>query len=189
MGDDETTFLAFAGKRRGELIAAARRILGDEAEAEDIVQDTFTWMWAHRDAVSFRRLEAYALRAVQFNALKRRARRRRQLPLESAAEPEAPAHLESDAPDQIDPWALELALRELPETQQVVLRLKYYVGLTFREIGARLAISANTAASRCRYGLAVLRAKLMEGRTGSRAATVEGAGLDAAPPRGGLNQQ
>jgi len=41
--------------------------------------------------------------------------------------------------------------------QQAVIRMKYYAGLTFREIADVLAVSQNTAASRCRYGLAALR--------------------------------
>jgi RNA polymerase sigma-70 factor, ECF subfamily len=59
---------------------------------------------------------------------------------------------------------LERALRGLPETQQAVIRMKYYLGLSFREIADSLSISANTVASRCRYALACLRQTLKPGR-------------------------
>ena len=74
---------------------------------------------------------------------------------------------EAEADVGITPDELERALAGLPPTQQAVLRMKYYVGLTFREIGEALSISANTAASRCRYALATLRRTLRGTRNGS----------------------
>lgn len=58
-------------------------------------------------------------------------------------------------------WAQQ-ALEKLPDTQREVLSLKLWGGLTFSEIGTALGISANTAASRYRYGLEELR-KLTRG--------------------------
>jgi RNA polymerase sigma-70 factor (ECF subfamily) len=89
------------------------------------------------------------------NALKRRARRRRLVSLDGLKE--LPANPDEPESDELDPSVLEDALLGLPPTQQVVIRMKYYLGLSFREIGEALAISQNTAASRCRYGLETLR--------------------------------
>ncbi|MBU6410606.1 MAG: sigma-70 family RNA polymerase sigma factor, partial [Verrucomicrobia bacterium] len=55
---------------------------------------------------------------------------------------------------------LAAALSELPQEQRAVLHLKLWDGLTFEEIAAALEISANTAASRYRYGLDKLRDRL-----------------------------
>jgi RNA polymerase sigma-70 factor (ECF subfamily) len=55
---------------------------------------------------------------------------------------------------------LTLLLRrseELPVEQKEIVFLKVFDGLTFKEIGSVCGISANTAASRYRYGLAKLR--------------------------------
>lgn len=73
------------------------------------------------------------------------------------AEPAAAPDPATDDPAQIDPLTLERALAQLPVAQGTAIRLRYYMGLTFQEIGTTLSISANTAASRCRYGLAALR--------------------------------
>ena len=56
--------------------------------------------------------------------------------------------------------SLALLLRnadELPAEQKEVIFLKVFDGLTFKEIGSVCGISANTAASRYRYGLEKLR--------------------------------
>ena len=62
--------------------------------------------------------------------------------------------------DRLDALELERAIASLPPAQQVVIRLRFYLGLSFREIGRNLSISTNTAASRTRYALAGLRRRL-----------------------------
>ena len=63
------------------------------------------------------------------------------------------------AADRLDALELERAVASLPPAQ-VVIRLRFYLGLSFREIGNNLSISTNTAASRTRYALAGLRRRL-----------------------------
>jgi RNA polymerase sigma-70 factor (ECF subfamily) len=94
---------------------------------------------------------------VRWNAIKRRARRGRELPMD--APPEATTDFNSPA-GRLDALELERAIASLPSAQQVVIRLRFYLGLSFREIGANLSISTNTAASRTRYALAGLRRRL-----------------------------
>ncbi|HEX5397687.1 MAG TPA: sigma-70 family RNA polymerase sigma factor [Verrucomicrobiae bacterium] len=55
---------------------------------------------------------------------------------------------------------LSETLAELPPDQRTVVHLKLWEGLTFEAIAAALDISPNTAASRYRYGLDKLRARL-----------------------------
>lgn len=55
---------------------------------------------------------------------------------------------------------LSLALGELPVEQRAVVHLKLWEGMTFEEIAGALELSPNTAASRYRYGLDKLRARL-----------------------------
>ncbi len=62
--------------------------------------------------------------------------------------------------------SLALLLRqadELPAEQKEVVFLKVFEGLTFKEIGSACGVSANTAASRYRYGIEKLR-DAMEGK-------------------------
>ena len=67
----------------------------------------------------------------------------------------------ADDPDeQLFRQELAEALGELPAEQRAVVHLKLWEGLTFEEIAAVLDLSANTAASRYRYGLDKLRGRL-----------------------------
>jgi len=153
--DNTRDFEALIASRRASMVRLAAKILGDASLAEDVVQETLSATWQRLDRVRPGKLKAYLFRAVQFNALKRRARRRNHAPLDDDVA--APTE---DADEGIAPDELERALEGLPPTQQAVLRMKFYVGLTFREIGEALPISANTAASRCRYAIATLRKAL-----------------------------
>jgi RNA polymerase sigma-70 factor (ECF subfamily) len=56
--------------------------------------------------------------------------------------------------------ALSSALAELPPDQRAVVHLKLWEDLTFEQVAMILELSANTAASRYRYGLDKLRQRL-----------------------------
>ena len=152
---------ALVSTRHALLLGVALKIVRDRDLAEDVVQETLARVWQRLGEVEPGKVEAYVVRAVQINALKTRARRRQVLSLDENPEL-APAGGwdEDDDPQEIDPLLLEDALDGLPEGQKAVIRLKYYVGLSFREIGEALSISGNTAASRCRYALETLRKAL-----------------------------
>lgn len=150
-------------EQRSVLLRVANRILGDSAEAEDVLQDTLAAVLGRLEKAEIKDLKAYLFRAVHVNALKRRARRKTHIGLDQAPEPAA-AEDEGDE-FEIDPLELEGALLGLPPTQQAVIRMKYYLGFTFRQIGETLSVSSNTAASRCRYGLDAMRRTLGEIRS------------------------
>ena len=142
--------------QRPRLLRTANSILHDREEAEDVVQQTLLAVWERARREEIRNPGGYLARAVYWNALKRRARRRIETSLDALPEP--PDRMTSPFPaDRVDAFELELALDQLPPAQQAVIRLRFYLGLSFREIGANLSISTNTAASRTRYALANLR--------------------------------
>jgi RNA polymerase sigma-70 factor (ECF subfamily) len=150
-GDPEA-FAELYDRCAARMLAVARALTGSAADAEDAVQQTFLDLYRARRALGrAERPEAYAVSAVRNAALRLRSRRREEeLP---AREPvgEQGLALEEGEP------ALERALGRLPAEQRDVLALKIEGGLTFEEIGAALAISPNTAASRYRYALSRLR--------------------------------
>ena len=154
-------FQQFVTANRGRLLGIARKLLADDAEAEDVLQDTLLAVLAKVRAGEVDDVARYTRRAVRINALKRRAWRSIDAPLG-----ESTAATVADGNDdfEIDPTELERAIAELPPLQQATIRMRYYTGMTFKEIGEALSVSMNTAASRCRYALAKLRTILSKRR-------------------------
>jgi RNA polymerase sigma-70 factor (ECF subfamily) len=154
-------FQAFIEANRPLWMRLALRILENRHEAEDVVQETLAGLWEKRNSLKIMNPGSYVARAVWLNALKRRTRSKVHLPLDEVAEPEARREPDSDdegAVRRLD--QLDKAMRKLPEEQRQVLRMKYYMDLSFKEIGEALKISLNTAASRTRYALQTLRRTL-----------------------------
>ena len=141
-----------------ELVRLAERILRSRHDAEDVVQETLAAVWGRAEAPD--NLAAYVRRAVYLNALKARARRRGFVPLEDAPDAGLLEERPGEEPFEVGPVELEQALLGLPETQQAVIRMKYYLGLSFRQIGEALSVSQNTVSSRCRYALETLRKRV-----------------------------
>ena len=154
----EEEFQAFVEEHRSLWYRLAYRVLENREEAEDVVQETLAILWEKKNELEIENPAAYAARAVWLNSIKRRSRAKNHLALDSV--PELPALRNEDSLgnyDELDPEELEQAIEELPESQQVVIRMKYYMGFSFREIGEALQISLNTAGSRCRYALETLK--------------------------------
>ncbi len=53
-------------------------------------------------------------------------------------------------------------IKELPEDQQQVIRMRHYMGLSFKEIAELTGVSINTALGRMRYALINLRKLIKE---------------------------
>ena len=146
-------------QNRARLITIAQAVVNDRHSAEDIVQETAAATLRRLPSIAPEKLEQYLSRSVRRNAIKAKLRRREFSELEDQSVIGKDRKL---AFKEIDPFDLEEAIRTLPLPQQTVVRMKYYLGLTYRQIGVSLSISTDTAASRCRYALEKLKRLLGE---------------------------
>jgi DNA-directed RNA polymerase specialized sigma24 family protein len=97
--------------QRPRLVRTAHSILRDREEAEDVVQQTLLAVWERSQREQVRNPGGYLARAVYWNALKRRARRRIETSLDALPEP--PDRFTSPFPaDSVDAFELELAGRD-----------------------------------------------------------------------------
>lgn len=135
----------------------------DEADTRDVLQEIFTKLARQPDLLSGARDErAFLLRLAHNSAIdliRRRGTRTKHHEQFGAERIElfAPA---GDPDEAAFRQELAGALGELPPDQRAVVHLKLWGGLTFEEIATTLEIPLNTAASRYRYGLDKLRARL-----------------------------
>jgi RNA polymerase sigma-70 factor, ECF subfamily len=164
-GDASALAALYDGHARA-VYSLALRVLGDEADAEDVLQDVFAQAWRQAGRYDAGRgtVAAWLLTMARTRAIDRlRARRAR--PDTNAATP-ADATLDLAAP-LVDPGDTLAAARDaervrgalggLPLLQRLAIGLAYFEGLTQREIAERLEQPLGTIKTRIRLGLLKLR--------------------------------
>jgi RNA polymerase sigma-70 factor (sigma-E family) len=143
------------------LVRLAVLLVDDFASAEDVVQDAFIAL--HRRADTLRDPDA-ALAYLRTTVLNRSRSvlRRRQVARKHlrVAEPEATAPADHDVLVREEHRATLSAVRRLPRHQREVLVLRYWSGLSEREIAQTLGISTGSVKSAASRGLAAVQKML-----------------------------
>ena len=140
------------------LMLYARQQTRCEADAEDVLQVALVKTWkTHQGApddkvisLAYTNVRRCAIDLARCN--QRRAAREDRVVRELG---ESVSWFE--LPEDDESRMLQVALAKIPEKFREVVTLKIWGELTFQQIGELLEISANTAASRYRYGLSALR--------------------------------
>jgi RNA polymerase sigma-70 factor (ECF subfamily) len=175
---DEAALAAVYDEHARAVYSFILRILGDEGEAEDVLQEVFAQAWRQASRYDTIRgtVAAWLLNMARTRAIDRlRARRAR--PDRAAATPEeAVAALPAATIDPADALAAEQdaervrkALHALPALQRRAIELAYFEGLTQSEIAGRLAEPLGTIKTRIRLGLLKLRDALTGSPAGGAA--------------------
>ena len=140
------------------LLAAARAIARDEAEAEDLVQTTFERALRAEPTIrDSRAIRAWLLTVQTREALRVVRRLRRTLRLDPAIH-----ELPVGGPDTSESIELDEALGRLSRPIRAAVVLHHMVGLSVRETADALGVTENTAKARLKTGLARLREYLDE---------------------------
>ena len=133
-------------------VRVATALLHDEERAVDAVQDAFAA--ALRNRRRYRGdgpLEAWVWRIVVNQAKKTRRR------------PDAPPLTDAEQEKHdLDPTPVREAVARLPERQRLVLFLRYYADLDYRQIAAILDIASGTVGATLRAAHCSLRDALKE---------------------------
>jgi RNA polymerase sigma-70 factor (ECF subfamily) len=153
-------FEAFYDDHAQALFSFLLNFTRNEADTRDVLQDVFVKVARQPQLLNgIRDQRAFLLRLAHnmaIDLLRRRATRQKYS--EQLADEDLQLFAHALNPDEnAFHQALSSALGELPEDQRTVVYLKLWEGITFGKIAELLDISANTAASRYRYGLDKLR--------------------------------
>jgi RNA polymerase sigma factor (sigma-70 family) len=154
---------------RRPAFALARRILADDAMAEDVLQEVFLSVW--RTPAAFDRtrgsVASWILTLVHHKAVdavrrEESQRRRRALAEEELAleAPMATRSVEDDAWSRVVAEQVRTALGALSDTQREALTLAYYGGYTQREVAALTGAPLGTVKTRMLAGMRRLREEL-----------------------------
>lgn len=130
---------------KDRLYRLAYQVVGDSAEAEDVVQEVLVKVWRQGGELDLiQNIEAWCLRLTRNHAIDklRGGYRKRRTDLEMAPEPIAIA----ERPDQRAEWEdtyghIRQLMHQLPEAQRSVMHLRDIEGHSYQEIADALDLT------------------------------------------------
>ncbi|GAB4549705.1 MAG: hypothetical protein Tsb0013_11120 [Phycisphaerales bacterium] len=136
----------------------ARRYTASETDAQDVVQEAFTWFLTRFPGFSLEaRLTTFLFPVVRNTALTRKRKGRREHPAGDAL-PEHHSQTTPTPPSAEDQRTLiERVLAKLPEHQYEVMLMRFADGLPLATIAALLDIPEGTVKSRLHLAIKALR--------------------------------
>jgi RNA polymerase sigma-70 factor (ECF subfamily) len=166
MAGDQRALKAIYDTYAGLVYGVARKVLGDEALAEDVTQEVFVYVWQHPERFDPGRgsLRSWLGLLAHHRSVDRVRAEVRRNKGESRVELAMPVGCSHDEQGEVDDelssvWVaakVRDAIEQLPREQRDALVLAYFGGRTYREVAVELAIPEGTAKSRLRLALAKL---------------------------------
>jgi RNA polymerase sigma-70 factor, ECF subfamily len=154
------------------LLRFVARLLRDEAEAEDVVQETCLRLWQHAGDYSPKARVTTWLHRIAHNLAIDRLRARRRLdPLPDSEQMPDSARQPTLLDEKRRALALNAALSELPERQATAIVLVHLHGLTGAEAAEVMGVGEEALESLLARGRRALKSELVE-----RVKTGEGGG-------------
>jgi RNA polymerase sigma-70 factor (ECF subfamily) len=162
---DDSAFTLLYQRFSSSLYGMAFRMMNDAKEAEDVLQEGFTYIW--RKAASYDATRsspfAWAVMIVRNKAIDRLRVRQRLERLRDKVAKEGSFYQEKDESSANEPGLRERgvlvrsALQQIPLEQRQALEFSFFGGLTHEQIAERLATPLGTIKARIRRGLLRLR--------------------------------
>lgn len=145
------------------LFGICLRVLGDRAEAEDVVQEVYTTIWHKAHQFDAERASAMAwlsmiARNRAIDRLRAAPARGTLAPMEWADDvPDAGATPLQSAMSDDDRSRLEACMRQLDTRRQALIRAAFFEGSTYEELANRISSPLGSVKSWIRRGLLQLR--------------------------------
>ncbi|MBI1179854.1 MAG: RNA polymerase sigma factor [Alphaproteobacteria bacterium] len=165
VGDgNEAAYRVLMERHLNRSLGFATRLVGDAAEAEEVMQEAFLRLWrsAPRWQPGAARFTTWFYRVVMNLCIDRQRKRRSQaVPLDVAGDPpDGRRGADGDIHARQVSDRVEDALAELPDRQRAAISLCYLQGLSNKEAAAVLEVNLKALESLLTRGRAALRQRL-----------------------------
>jgi RNA polymerase sigma-70 factor (ECF subfamily) len=159
---DKLAYAALVNRHLPRVFALTRRMLGNEASAEDAAQEALLRLWTHAGSYDpAKALLTTWLTRIATNVCLDRLRKRQEEQWDDSYDQPLPPDQEKTLEDRQLAERVEAALRRLPDRQRMALVLCHYENLSMAEAARAMDISAEAVESllgRARRGLRALLA-------------------------------
>ena len=147
------------------LLSYTARIIGDADRARDVVQDAFLRLWRRDEAEPDDHIAQWLFTVWRNRALDvvRKERRMKTITDTDARSrprgepPPAQAAVDAEAAGHV-----AVALADLPDNQQEVLRLKFHSGLSYKQIAGVTGLSVSNVGYLIHVGVKQLRSRFQQ---------------------------
>lgn len=160
--------LAEAYRRHaGAVFGLAKRLLRDQARAEEIVQEVFLRLWNEPNRFDPDRgtLRSFLLahcHGRSVDVIRSESARRAREDRDAKTTAEEPYDVALEVWDLAVAGHVRSALETLPPGERAAIELAYFGGRTYREVAEHLGEAEGTVKSRIRAGLKRLRSELVD---------------------------
>lgn len=162
--DDELAFAEVYRRYKGVLFLHARKILGNDEEAKDVLQELFTTLWIKKNSISLKSsLSAYLYAAVRnriFDMISHRKIEEKYIASLAAFIEKGEYVTDQQLLEQELKEAIEKEVALLPPKMREVFELSRNQELSYKEIADQLHISDKTVKKQVNNALHILREKL-----------------------------
>lgn len=153
-------FVAFYDRHAPKILGWLIRLLGNQSEAEDILQETFWQSWETASSYDPDRAKPAAwlmmiARSRAYDHLRRKRRR------ESTQQEQVVLPLRGSIEELESRQLTRCALDQLPDDQRSAIGMAFYFGLSHQQIAERQDIPLGTVKTRIRRGMQTMRAFLL----------------------------
>lgn len=158
---DRAAFTALYDRTSAKLFGVCTRVLGDRAEAEEVLQEVFVTVWHKADSYRVNGLSpmTWLITIARNRAVdRRRARKLPPAPIETAdLLPDRSPGPEAQAVARSESRQVMLCLDELPRARAHLVRRAYLDGDSYADLAQATGVKLNTIRTWLRRSLIALR--------------------------------